>query len=409
MSEAVVVAPQEWRLFAFPWIFGRRADLAVSIGGMMAGFALFCMYGVIGWNVLWVWFIWIVTLDTPHFFATYLRTYLDRQDRQANRRVLINTLACFLVAPAILLTCFSLYAAGVSRFKLPLNLSTYVVGAWAYWHVARQHYGILRLYNRKNHEIGSREAKLDALVLYGCLGLSLLGLGLSHPATRPMFHLGHWVAIPATIWSAPFSTLRALPADEIIFLGLLAASVLLFVRFAVFQTAKLGRGDPVNLPKVLFVSTVVLLHEVMAFSGVSSASDMLGFFAVITIYHDIQYYAVVWFYARNRYGLTVEERRPFGIAGVLAQSFPLFLVAIVVFISAPLWGLGCLSNRVPFCWPGTDLGTQTFMGVTDWALLFTLLTMGFQIHHYVLDQFIWRPSKSAQLRRQLNLETIPAV
>jgi hypothetical protein len=38
-------------LFALPWIFGARADLAVSLGGMMAGFALFFMKTVIGWNV----------------------------------------------------------------------------------------------------------------------------------------------------------------------------------------------------------------------------------------------------------------------------------------------------------------------------------------------------------------------
>jgi hypothetical protein len=408
MSEAVAVAPRLRPFFALPWIFGARADLAVSIGGMMAGFALFFMYTVIGWNVLWVWFIWVVTLDTPHFFATYFRTYLDKQDRRANRTLLVSTLACFLVGPAALLAAYGLYKAGVPQFKLPMRVFGYGVSLWAYWHIMRQHYGIMRLYIRKNGEIGSTEARRDAVVLYGCLGLSFVALLLRHPSTRPIFGLGDWAGVPATIWRAPLVTLAGLPWDEAVFLALLAAVIGLYAWFVASQIDKLRRGEPVNLPKAVFVSTVVLLHGFMAFSGLLPASTLLGFTAVITIYHDIQYYTVVWFYGRNRYGRTAEERKPFGIAGILARSFPLFLATGIVFVSVPLWGLGCITNRVDICGPGTDLGTQTFMGSTDWILFFALLTAGFQIHHYVLDQFIWRPSRSRQLRQQLNLEAVAA-
>jgi hypothetical protein len=408
MSEALAVAPRFRPLFALPWIFGARADLAVSLGGMMAGFALFFMYTVIGWNVLWVWFVWVVTLDTPHFFATYFRTYLDKQDRLANRRMLINTLSCFLVGPAALLAAYVLYKAGVAQFKLPMRVFGYGVSLWAYWHIMRQHYGILRLYNRKNGEVGSSEARLDATVLYGCLSLAFVALLLRHPSTRPIFGLGDWIGVPATIWRAPLVTLANLPWDEVVFLALLAAVLVLCTGFAAHQIGKPRRGERINLPKVVFVSTVILLHGFMAFSGLLPASTLLGFTAVITIYHDIQYYTVVWFYGRNRYGRTAAERKPFGVAGTLAQSFPLFLAVGIVFVSLPLWGLGCITNRVDICGPGIDMGTQTFMGSTDWILFFALLTAGFQIHHYVLDQFIWRPGRSRQLRQHLNLETIAA-
>jgi len=47
---------------------------------------------------------------------------------------------------------------------------------------------------------------------------------------------------------------------------------------------------------------------------------------------------------------------------------------------------------------------MTFMGDTTWILFFVMLTSGIQMHHYVLDMFIWRPGKSLALRKDLGLE-----
>jgi hypothetical protein len=114
----------------------------------------------------------------------------------------------------------------------------------------------------------------------------------------------------------------------------------------------------------------------------------------------------VWFYAKNRYRRSGEDpRRRFGLAGTLAKSFPLFFAVGLFTISIPLWGMGCLINRVPVCASGIDFGPPNFLGFTNWVLVFAWLTSGFQMHHYVLDQFIWRPSRSANLRRDMKLES----
>jgi hypothetical protein len=126
-----------------PFIFGPRSDLAVSLGGMAAGFALYALYTVIGLNVLLVWFVWVVTLDTPHFFASYFRTYLDKEERRQSWRLLIGSLGVFLVMPAVVALCWVLYAGGEVHYRMPLTLLLYAIGVWAYWHVMRQHYGIL--------------------------------------------------------------------------------------------------------------------------------------------------------------------------------------------------------------------------------------------------------------------------
>jgi hypothetical protein len=399
----IALSPRATPVFSTPWIFGPRTDFAVSIGGMMAGFALFFLFTVLGVPLLLVWLVWVVTLDTPHFFASYFRTYLDKEERRSSRRLLIGTLSVFLVGPVVFMACFGLYKSGFGSPRLPWTVFINGVSAWAYWHVMRQHYGILRLYNRKGGEFGTREAKMDAITLYGSLGLAFLGLLMSMPQARRRIGLGRWNPID-NFWDHPAQTLATMGIDQIAFYAAGFAVAGLVAWYAVFQIGKFLRGEPINLPKVVFLTTVIFLHSFMAFSGMLAGRTVLGFTAIVTIYHDIQYFTVVWFYSKNRYRKSPNPRAQYGAAGWLSKSFPLFLVVGIVTVSLPIWGMGCAINRVPACATGAPLGPMTFMGDTAWVLIFAWLTSGFQMHHYVLDQFIWRPSRSAQLRKELKVE-----
>ena len=40
--------------------------------------------------------------------------------------------------------------------------------------------------------------------------------------------------------------------------------------------------------------------------------------------------------------------------------------------------------------------------------VFAGIVLGVSMHHYFVDQFIWRPSKDAELRKDLNLAATPA-
>jgi hypothetical protein len=393
MADIAVSTRSRSGAFSFPWVFGPRADLGLILGGMSAALALFLMYPLLGWNMLLVWFIWVMLLDTPHFFATYNRTYLDAESRRSERRLLTRSLLVFTVGPAVILLCYALYRFGVPAFKSPWTIYIALVSLWAYTHITRQHYGFLRLYNRKNGEIGTTEAKIDRAALYGCLGLSLVALLVSHPGTRRRAGLAEWSLGP----------IQAL--DVWLYWTALAGFLALVGAIVVVQVGRYLRAEPINLPKQLFLGSVIGLHGIVCFSGLLTPNSLLPFTAIITIYHDIQYLFITRFHGRNRYGTTPESRRPFGIAGRLAGNFPLFMAVAILFFAVPVWSVGCLIERVQVCRAGPQPGFETFMGDTIWIVIFAVVTSGLQMHHYLLDQYIWRTGRSAQLRKELKLES----
>jgi hypothetical protein len=70
------------------WIINRRMDRTWFIGGALGGYALFFMHAGLGWDMVGIWFLWMVFLDTPHFFGTFSRTYLDKREFQQRRKLL---------------------------------------------------------------------------------------------------------------------------------------------------------------------------------------------------------------------------------------------------------------------------------------------------------------------------------
>jgi len=47
---------------------------------------------------------------------------------------------------------------------------------------------------------------------------------------------------------------------------------------------------------------------------------------------------------------------------------------------------------------------QTLFGIITTKELLVGFMLGFPLHHYFVDQFIWRPSKDANLRSDLKMQ-----
>ena len=385
-------------------------DLTWLIGGALAGYALFFMHAGLGWDMVGIWFLWVVFLDSPHFFGTISRTYLDRQEFTARRRLLLGSLLWFLAGPFALVLAYLVYAAGSEHYTLPWTLFLVMFGLWAYWHIVRQHYGFMKLYQKKNGETDRADARLDSTLLYSGLLLPFAVFIARHPIPREQFGLAaEMPAYPALPEGgrllAPFDPgyLQAL-AWEHWLVAISAAFVgTVVLLFLARQLVRLTMGESLNLPKILFLSAVVPLHVYVCFSDAVLTADLLAFSAFITIFHDIQYHAIVWFHHRNRYHRPNVDQKQFGLAPKISKNLLVYATCAVGFAFI-FRLLGCTLNIHPGCAPLLITSDIQLFGTLNTDSLLKAFLLGFPLHHYFVDQFIWKTSKSKDLKRDLALD-----
>lgn len=378
------------------WIVGPWTDLLWFIGGALGGYGLFFLHAGLQLDMLKVWLVWYVLLDAPHFFGTYARTYLDRERFRRRRLLLLGSLGWLAFGPLLLGASFVLYASGFPAaqryYQLPLFVLVAFVGLWAYWHVVRQHYGILSLYKRKNHDFEPADQVVDRSLLYVGLLAPFAAFVLRHPDSRSQ--LGLPAESPS--FEGPWGWEQGVIACTALAVGVAAAA------FVLRQLQRWQMGAPVNVPKALFLLAVVPLHVLVCYHPAVLTASLLSFSAFVTIFHDLQYHAIVWHYQRTRCHRPGVDPRQFGVAGILSRHFALYMLCAVV-MGVVAWRIGCSLGVEPGCIPVLPVGEMRLFGDVSLQTLVFTVALGFLMHHYFVDQFIWRPSKDAELRKDLNI------
>ncbi|SHK94515.1 hypothetical protein [Rhodothermus profundi] len=406
MTAAHVLAPR----VSVNWIINQRADLLWFIGGALAGYLLFFMHAGLGWDMITIWFLWVIFLDSPHFFGTISRTYLDKQEFRQRKKLLTWSLLWFAAGPFMILVSWGLYHLGVENYQLPWKAFLVFFGLWAYWHVVRQHYGFMRLYHRKNNDLDRIDYRIDSALLYGGLLLPFLAFVVRHPEARrglglpeafpdypPLPHGSRLAAL------FDLNYLQAVTWEQWVVAFTAAAVGTLAVVFGIRQLVRIIRGEPINLPKILFMLAVVPLHVYICYAPAVLTAPLLAFGAFVTIFHDIQYHAIVWFHHRNRYHRPGVDPRQFGLAPKISRSL-LTYFGCAIFFAAIFRLLGCTLDVHPGCAPFVITSEVPLFGELNTDALLKGFLIGFPLHHYFVDQYIWKPSKSKSLRRDLKLE-----
>jgi hypothetical protein len=315
-------------------------DLSLVIGSAAAGYIYLLCFTVLRLPLPWLWWVWSLGFDGTHIFGTASRTFFDRQQRALHPRLLYGTLIFFFALGPLMV---------LAGWKGWLYL---LVGIWAYYHVIRQHYGFLVLYKVKNRDLQPIDNFLDRLFL----GV----MTLAPPLHRYLIHHPKELGLPfAAPWlEAPLWTV----------VGTLAA---------VYLARQLQlRRRPLDLPKYLLLGGVIPLHW-LTFAFLSWQAAV----PTVTIVHNLQYHAIVWFHNRNRYASGAAS--VFGrIPAAVSRSLLAYLAMGLVFSAL---------YRIP----GFALGQ-----VSDLAFGFFC---GFGLTHYYLDSRIWRVRHDAGLRQALAL------
>ena len=222
------------------------------------------------------------------------------------------------------------------------GLLALLVGVWAYYHVIRQHYGFLVLYKVKNRDLLPLDNTLDRL---------FLGVMMIFPPFHRFFiHHPEELGIKLAF--------RAVGAAVLGDGGRHGRGV---------AGAAGGPLPAAIVPKYLLFAAIIPLHW-LTFAYMSWQAAV----PTVTIVHNLQYHALVWFHNRNRYaGRTV-----------LSRSLGAYVGAALLFSAL---------YRIP----GFQLGQ-----VSDLAFGFFC---GFGLTHYYLDSRIWRVRHDPGLRDALQL------
>lgn len=380
------------------WIISRREDLGFLI---LSSFGAYILLGLMlaSPTPLLVWFLWVALLDTPHYFGTYSRAYLDPATRSEHPGRFRVSHALLAFGPGVVLLCWLLHNAGVEEYRRPYVIFLFAFNLWAFWHLVRQHYGIMALYERKGSDREAADLLVDRLILYGGLLGSLGILGLRHPEARAGLGLE---GSPA-----PYSELLDLGlrarADLLLTAVVWAIIVVSVLSFAARQGYLLARGRTINGPKVLLLFTVVSSFVFVCAYEPGHRLPLLVWSGVITIGHDIQYLAFVYFQHRRRYH---QEPTMSPSAAPWAQwvsASPLRFLGAALFVGASLRLLGAALGVFPGLPALFESSGLVLFGDFRLQELLFASVLGIAMQHYWLDQFLWRPSRDVGLRRDLGV------
>jgi hypothetical protein len=361
-----------------PWIVGRRFDLVWFFGGGLLSFLCLALFGL-GVPSAAIFWAWTLLIDGPHIAATLVRTYPDAEERRTRRRLLILSVVIATLTGPLFLLAEALGAKGA--FDLFLG----GIALYAYHHVVRQHYGFLALYRAKGGERSG--ARLDKVCLYlGCWAPYLVML-IAHPSARPLLGLPKELDLASKIGAG---------------LGL---AVFLGALLTFLVSHRPGNRPNATRVKIGYVGLILPLYGLcyLVFAQLEPSHPnpttpdqaFLLITVMISIVHGVQYVGLVWFHNRNRYsreGVEYGAGRSMGRLGLYAGALLLFSGTLYLASAA---ASGVFPWLAP--WAKTKLGpiTANQIGLCVW--------WGIALHHYLVDQEIWRIKGDPDLAANLGL------
>jgi hypothetical protein len=366
------------------WIVSARYDLTWFFGGALISVLVLGLYFAAAVPIVLLWWAWLLAFDGPHIGAAFTRTYLDAEEWRTRRRLLLVSLLSFAVGPIFLV--FNLVTKSDQPFLLYLGAAT----LYGYHHVVRQHYGFMALYKARNRESDRLDFLFDKWFLYVGCWLPYFYLLVTHPNARRLLRLSGEV---------PRGSMQE-GLSSILLLLWIAAFVAFLARQFMAREERLGR------PAVRYAVLAVLLYGIVYFfvaryepsytKSQGPDQDFLLISILVTIFHNVQYIGLVWFYNRNRYSATDAD---FGPATAVNRTFLCYAGACLAFSGIVYFSFAASTG----VFPAFQLFLKTKAGPFTANQLGLCLWWGLAVNHYYLDQKIWRIRGDAQLKRNLGL------
>jgi hypothetical protein len=361
----------------FDWIF--------VLGGAALTLALPVVVTAQPGLLPWVFWAWIVFFEGSHFWATLSRTYLDKKFSQENRSVLFGSLI-FFVLPAIAVAHWKAVGS-----NLLVDLYGFGIFVWSLYHNARQHFGFFKIYSKKSAQSDPNSVGSSRWLYAGIVAPQFYFL---------MFHKG-----PAALGFFPSRASLGAGAGVIeAACWLISGMVGVYLIRQAIGSIKKGLGMPLVYSLVCWVFYSTMFYFVAPrepfYSMAQNGAQGLMLLAVMnSLFHNIQYHAIVWAYARKRYGEAREQSADLSVLGIASRvngTLGSYLLVSVLMGFGFAWIVSGLGD-----WPTvTGHFTPTPMSPLSYILFFGIIG-----HHFFLDQKIWRPSRQSELRSYLGVSS----
>lgn len=395
------------------WIFSKKQDAFWVIGSCMAGFLIIGLYYLLksfevgeNYSILIIYLIWAILFDGTHAFATYTRTYFDKEFYSKNKRVLKKSFYVFLVGPIFILYNY-LLSKDINQTSIAFIVFNRFAICYAYYHLIRQHWGFVVIYRKKNNENDLKTKLLDNVLLLSGTFFPFLyhqsrDIQKIHLSESILIEIGEWktfnvclfitgwvlfvlynITIKKKYYDLKIISIVMVISSIIIYILLytgLRQGLHLFSLFALtlFLTALiryvylwLRKGLKIsnNYPKWIFLFTVIVTYNIILYIKV----PILILIASVTIFHNIQYHKIINYHNKKKYFNYSKH----GISVLLTQKLSLLVVFSIIF---------SLCIYIP------RIASNVIVG----HLLINYLLSGFfwgvALHHYYLDSIIWRIS-----------------
>jgi hypothetical protein len=170
---ALALPADQPRRFRPTWVIGRTTDLTCLIGGALVA------YGLLAAHVSGVAAVTIyggVLATTACTSSPSRGLHLDQDERIARAGLLRGSLGFFALGPA------TVGLSALAGRRLPYDLFLTLCTLWAYWHVVRQHYGVMVLYKKKAGDTEPIDDRVDGIFLYVGLLAPIAAFALQNEA-----------------------------------------------------------------------------------------------------------------------------------------------------------------------------------------------------------------------------------
>jgi len=326
------------------WIVSPAFDLLIISGSCLAVF--FPLIARRGWDMKAMTILAIVGIvsNGPHLAATWLRVYVDANERRARPVAYIGV--PLAITAGVIST--GLWAPKGARVLLTVAIT------WAIWHFAAQCYGLLRIYQKKSGEPPRLAHRWESWLVFA-------------------------VGLTAVIWRLHYGPTSAFgmkllyPQPPLWSVWLLMGVVGALVTGVLWDRCR--SGVALGGARLVFLASVMISFGV-PFMVIKHGTTA---FAAAACWHGLQYMGIVWFYNRRRFGGRPAEAGARLVSWVSQPGRGWAFLGLLWLLIGSVYAL----VEVLFVW-GTE---ATFIQVVSmtWVCL--------SLSHYWVDGLIWRMRK----------------